>query len=186
MLVQAYSLLIPPQPAKVLELAAQLMTKDLRTVFDDPQDGKRQTVPFLFATTFAAGLAGSAALPNPTAAQVELGRTAAKRLKDEAKAYFVPANKPATTPDAEWAKTRTNADGTADHTLLVLTIYRAEAVMGKKPLLSAECKDIAEPAYRKALADYPSNSYASYKLAQAFQCQQKESPGKGLSGDLRI
>ena len=97
MLVQAYSMLNPPQPAKVLDLAAQLMSKDLRTVFDDPQDGKRQTVSFLFATPFAAGSAGSAALPNPTPAQVELGRTAAKRLKDEAKAYFVPANKPAAT-----------------------------------------------------------------------------------------
>ncbi len=178
MLVQAYSMLNPPQPAKVLDLAAQLMAKDLKTVFDDPQDGKRQSLSFLFATAVAAGSAGSAALPNPTPAQVELGRTAAKRLKDDAKAYFVPANKPAATPDADWTKTHANLDAAADHTLLVLTIFRAEAVMAKTPRVSAECKDIAEPAYRRALADYPDHSYVSYKLAQALQCQQKESPEK--------
>ena len=178
MLVQAYNQLIPPQPAKVLDLAAQLMSKDLKTVFDDPKDGKRQALSFLAATVGAAGLAGQPALPNPTAAQVELGRTAAKRLKDEAKAFFVPANKPPTTSDADWTKLHANLDAAADHTLLVLTIYRAEAVMAKKPVVSAECKDIAEPAYRRALADYPDHSYVSYKLAQAFQCQQKDSPEK--------
>jgi hypothetical protein len=178
MLVQAYSGLNPPQPAKVLDLAQQLMSKDLKIVFDDPQDGKRQALAFLFNATFAAGLAGSTALPNPTPAQVDLGRTAAKRLKDEAKAFFVPANKPPATPDADWTKTHANLDAAADHTLLVLTIFRAEATMLKTPRVSAECKDIAEPAYRKALADYPGNSYVSYKLAQALQCQQKESPDK--------
>jgi hypothetical protein len=182
MLVQAYSQLNPPQPAKVLDLASQLMSKDLKVVFDDPQDGKRQALSFLLAGTAAAGLAGQPLLPNPTAAQIDLGRSAAKRLKDEAKAYFVPANKPATTSDADWTKTRATLDAASDHTLLVLTIFRAEAVMvsvlAKKPGVSAECKDVAEPAYRRALADYPGNSYVSYKLAQALQCQQKESPEK--------
>jgi hypothetical protein len=182
MLALAYSQLNPPQPAKVLDLAGQLMSKDLKTVFDDPQDGKRQTVSFLLATAAAAGLAGQPVLASPTAAQVELGRTAAKRLKDEAKAYFVPANKPATISDAEWNTVHANSDATADHTLLVLTIYKAEAVMAavaaKKPGVSADCKDIAEPAYRRALTDYPNNSFVSYKLAQALQCQQKESPDK--------
>jgi len=178
MLVQAYSQLNPPQPAKVLDLAAQLMNKDLKTVFDDPQDGKRQALSFLVATAVAAGLAGQPALLNPTAAQVQLGRSAARQLKDDAKTFFVPANKPPTTSDADWTKTHANLDAAADHTLLVLTIYKADLAMAKKPLVAAECKDVAEPAYRKALADYPNNSYLSYKLAQAFQCQQKESPEK--------
>ena len=178
MLVQAYSMMNPPQPAKVLDLAGQLMSKDLKTVFDDPQDGKRQALSFLFATTVAAGAAGSAALPSPTAAQVELGRTAAKRLKIEGTAYFVAANKPAATSQVDWDKTHANLDAAADHTLLVLTIYQAEAVMAKNPRVPAECTGIAEPAYRRALADYPDHTYVSYKLAQALQCQQKDFPDK--------
>jgi len=182
MLVQAYGQLNPPQPVKVLDLASQLITKDPKIVFDDPQDGRRQALSFLLTTAVAAGLAGQPALPNPTAAQVALGRTAAQRLKDEAKTFFVPANKPATTSDVDWNTTHANLDAAADHTLLVLMIYKAEAVMAsvaaKKPGVSAECKDVAEPAYRQALAVYPNNSYVSYKLGQAFQCQQKESPDK--------
>ena len=178
MLVQAYGSLNPPQPAKVLDLASQLMVKDLKTVFDDPQDGKRQTLQFFFATATAAGYAGSAYLANPSAAQVELGRTAAQRLKEAAAAFFVAANKPAATSETDWSKTHATLDAAADHTLLVLTIYPAEAVTAKNPRVSAECRDIAEPAYRKALADYPDNSYVAYKLAQSLQCQQKDSPEK--------
>jgi len=178
MLIQAYGSLNPPQPAKVLDLASQLIVKDLKTVFDDPQDGKRQTLQFFFATATAAGLAGTQYLPNPTPAQVELGRTAAKRLKEEGVTFFAAANKPAAVADADWNKIHANTDAAADHTLLVLTIFPAEAVTAKNPRVSAECRDIAEPAYRKALADYPDNSYVSYKLAQTLQCQQKDSPEK--------
>jgi hypothetical protein len=178
MLVQAYGALNPPQPAKVLEYAAQLMAKDLKTVFDDPADGKRQTLQFFFATATAAAYAGTTLLPNPTAAQVELGQTAAKRLKEEGATFFAAANKPAAVAEADWAKSHANVDAAADHTLLVLTIYPAEAVTAKNPKVPAECRDIAEPAYRKALADYPDHAYVSYKLAQTLQCQQKDSPEK--------
>jgi hypothetical protein len=180
MLVQAYSQLNPPKPDKVLEYAGQLITKDLKTVFDDPRDGQRQILQFFYATTAAAGLAGSSFFPNPTPAEVELGRTAAKRLKEEAATFFVAANKPPATSDADWTKTRATLDQAADHTLLVLTIYPAEAVMapGNTARTPAQCKDVAEPAYRKALTEYPNNAYVSYKLAQALQCQQKESPEK--------
>jgi hypothetical protein len=179
MLVTAYSAMNPPQPAKVLEYAAILMAKDLKTVFDDPADGKRQTLQFYFAVTTAAATAGSSLLPNPTPAQVELGRTAAKQLKEAAAAFFVAANKPAATSETDWNKTHATLDAAADHTLLVLTIFQAEAVMAKTPKVPADCASIAEPAYKLALADHPDNAYVSYKLAQSMQCQQsKESPDK--------
>jgi hypothetical protein len=178
MLAQAYSQMNPPQPAKVLEYAAELMSKDLTTVFDDPRDGKGQALRFLYATVGAAGAAGTALLPNPTADQADLGWTAAQRLKAAAAEFFVPANKPAAVSDADWIKSRATMDAAADHTLLTLEIYQAEAVMAKKPQVSAECRDIAEPAYRRALADFPDRAYVSYKLAQAFVCQQRESPEK--------
>jgi len=178
MLVQAYNSLTPPQPAKVLDLASQLLTKDLKTVFDDPQQGKRLTLSFLYATSVAVGAVGSAAVPSPAPAQVELWRTAAKSLKEEAKAYFVAANKPAGASDADWAKAHATYDAVANHALLVLLIFPAEAAMAKSPRVPAECRDIAEPAYRRALTEFPEQTYVSYVLAQALQCQQKEFPAK--------
>jgi hypothetical protein len=178
MLVQAYAAMNPPQPAKVLELGGQLMTKDLKTVFDDPNEGKRLTVQFYFALTFAAGLAGTPALPNPTPEQVQLGNTAAMKLKEAAPEYITPANKPPNVSDADWGNILKQFNTSADHTRLVLEIYQAEAVLNKNPKVSEECKGIAEPAYRKALGDFPENTYLSYQLAKAMQCQQKESPEK--------
>lgn len=178
MLAEAYSHLNPPQPAKVLEYAAQLMSKDLKTVFDDPRDGKSQLLQFLYAVTGAAGTAGTSLFPNPTLEQGDLGWTAALQLKAAAAAYFAPANKPAATSDADWYKSRATMDAAADHTLLMLEIYQAEAVLAKKPQVSTECRDVAEPAYRRALEEHPDQAYVSYKLAQAFQCQQRESPEK--------
>jgi len=179
MLVDGTSKLNPPQPAKVLELGGQLMQKDLKTVYDDPKDGLRQIVGFYYSLTNAAGMAGSAALPTLTSTQVELGNTAAHKLKEAAAEYLTAANKPAAVSDDDWKKIHAQLDSAADHTRLVLEIYAAEAVMSKKPPLdSNDCKSVAEPAYRKALGDFPENSYLSYRLAQAMQCQQKDSQEK--------
>jgi len=178
MLAEAYSQLDPPQPAKVLEYAAQLMSKDLKTVFDDPRDGPAQLLRFLYAATGAAGAAGTALLPNPTPDQADAGWAAAQQLKTAAAAFFAPFNKPAATSPADWNKSRVQMEAAADRTLLVLEIYPAETVMKKNPRVSAECRDIAEPAYRRALADFPDRAYVSYRLALAFLCQQKESPEK--------
>jgi hypothetical protein len=180
MLAQAYGKLHPPQPAKVLEYAAQIMSKDLKAVFDDPRDGKTQLLQFLNATAGAAGAAGTALLPNPTADQADLGWAAAQQLKAAAAAFFAPGNKPAGTSEADWSKSRATMEATADRALLALEIYQAEAAMRGDPKVrvSAKCRDIAEPAYRRALADYPDQAYVSYKLALAFLCQQKESPEK--------
>ncbi len=172
MMVDATSKLNPPQPAKVLELGGQLMAKDLKTVFDDPNEGRKQTLSFYFELTNAAGMAGSPLLPNPTPAQVELGNTAAQKLKEAA------AEKLPGVSDADWNTIHAQLVAAADHTRLVLEIYQAEAVMSKKPPQPDECKNIAEPAYRKALADFPDNAYVSYRLAGTLTCQQKESPDK--------
>jgi len=184
MLVTAYNSVNPPTTAsvgKVLELGGQLMAKDLKTVFDDPAEGKRQMLTFYYAVTTAAGRAGTALLPQPNPTQVELGNTAAGKLKDLATDFFAAANKPAAISQTDWDKTKAQIVGAADHTRLVLEIYQAEAVMAKNPKVPDECKNIAEPSYRKALGDFPENAYVSYKLAQSLQCQQKDAPDKVFS-----
>jgi len=134
---------------------------------------------FYFALVHAAGMAGTQALLNPTPAQVELGNTATVKLREAAADYLTPANKPATVTDADWAKIKPGLDAAADHTKLVLEIYQAEAAMAKNPQVPDECKNIAEPAYRKALTDFPDNAYVSYKLAGALRCQyNKDAPDK--------
>jgi uncharacterized caspase-like protein len=176
MMVQAYSQVQPPNPVKVLELAGQLMARDLKTVFDDPKTAQGQTLQFFYAVANAAGTAGSVALPNPTAAQVELGWTAARWLKQQTPAYFAAANRPATTSEADWAKARAQIDESVDATSLALTVFPGLAVLRKNPKVPAECRDIAQPLFERALRDFPNNAFAAYQLGKALQCQQQVSP----------
>src|SRR4051794_8543896 len=104
MYMQAYSTMQPPQPAKVIEYGQQLMAKDLKTVFPDAAGG-RNILTVLFQVAWNA-----ATLPSPTAEQLALGEKAGKQLLDFAPKYFVPANKPATTSDAEWTAARTDIE----------------------------------------------------------------------------
>jgi len=173
MLALAYNRLTPPQPAKVLEYASEIVARDLKTVFDDTPSGAARALQFLYVTTGAAGM-----LPNPTAAQADTGWVAAQKLQAGAAAFFAPANKPASTSGADWDQQRATMVEAADHTLMMLEIYQAEAVLARRPQVPADCRDIAEPAYQRALVDFPLRAYVSYKLAQALQCQQAESPGK--------
>src|ERR1035437_2782913 len=98
--VQAYS--GANQPGKELDIAGQLLAKDLKTVFPDA----KQILTVLYLTCVSIQQA-----PNPTAEQTATGEKAAHALLDFVPAYFVAANKPAataTTPapsDADWTKT---------------------------------------------------------------------------------
>lgn len=165
MYMQEYAKLTPPNAAKVLEYGAQVMNKGLKNVFDDPKESPRQILNCLFLIAVNA-----AALPDLTPDQVELGKKAAQQLKDEAKAYFVPQNKPATTADAAWTQARTQLDSAADHTLLYLDILPANQAKAKGDCASAE------PMYVKALQDRPDNAYIAYQLANNMICLQKTQP----------
>ncbi len=165
MYMQEYAKLTPPNAAKVMEYGAQVMSKGLKNVFDDPKEAPRQILNCLFLITVNA-----AALTDATPDQVELGKKAAQQLKEEAKAYFIPENKPSTTADAAWQQARQQLDSAADHTLLALEILPANQAKAK-----GDCA-AAEPMYVKALQDRPDSAYIAYQLANNMICLQKTQP----------
>jgi len=165
MYMQEYAKLNPANAAKVVEYGQQVMSKGLKTVFDDPKEAPRQILNCLFLLTV-----NVSALPNPTPEQIELGKSAANQLKTEAKAFFVAANKPATTTDAAWNETAQQLNSAADHTLLYLDVLPANVAKNK-----GDCAG-AEPMYIKALQDRPDSAYIAYQLANNMVCLQKTQP----------
>lgn len=165
MYMQENAKLSPPNAAKVVEYGTQVMAKGLKNVFDDPKEAPRQILNCLFLITV-----NVAGLPNPTPEQIELGKTSAQQLKAEAKAYFVPENKPSTTADAAWTQARTQLDSAADHTMLYLDVLPANQAKAK-----GDCA-AAEPLYVKALQDRPDSAYIAYQLANNMVCLQKTQP----------
>jgi hypothetical protein len=165
MYMQEYAKLNPPNAAKVMEYGAQVMSKGLKSVFDDPKESPRQILNCLFLLSV-----NVAALPDPTPDQIALGKKAAQQLKDEAKAYFIPENKPSTTSEADWTKARGQLDGAADRTLLYLEVLPANQAKTK-----GDCA-AAEPMYIKALQDRPDSAYIAYQLANNMICLQKTQP----------
>lgn len=164
MYMQAYSTMKPPQPEKIVQYGSQLMNQDMKAIFND-KNGPLTIVKILYMVATNVTL-----LPNPTPEQIDLGKKAAQRLKDEANAYFTAANKPAGTSDADWAKAKNDLDSAADHTQLFLDVLPANQAMAKKDCAAAE------PMYVKALQDRPQSAYISYQLANAMLCLQKSQP----------
>ena len=165
MYMQEYAKLNPPNAQKVMEYGAQVISKGLKNVFDDPKEAPRQILNCLFLISVNAS-----ALTDPTPDQIDMGKKAAQQLKDEAKAYFVPANKPSGTADAAWDQARSQLDSAADHTLLYLEVLPANQAKAK-----GDCA-AAEPMYVKALQDRPNSAYIAYQLANNMICLQKTQP----------
>jgi hypothetical protein len=166
MYMQAYSTIQPPQPLKVLEYGQQLMAKDLNTVFPDAAGG-RNILTVLFQVAW-----NVAALPNPTPDQLALGEKAARQLLDFAPKYFVAANKPATTSDAEWTAARTDIEKRANIALAAISLAPANQALAKNDCATADA------LYTKALQQNPNNSAISYNLGRALSCEAKANPDK--------
>jgi hypothetical protein len=166
MYMQAYSTMQPPQPLKVIEYGQQLMSKDLKTEFPGPEGG-RNILTVLFQVAW-----NVAALPNPTPEQLALGEKAAKQLLEFAPTYFVPANKPATTSDAEWTAARADIEKRAKLALVAITLAPANQALAKNDCATADAM------YTKALGEYPDNAAVSYNLGRALSCEAKANPDK--------
>ncbi len=166
MYMQAYSTIQPPQPLKVIEYGQQLMAKDLNTVFPDAAGG-RNILTVLFQVAW-----NIAALPAPTAEQLALGEKAGKQLLDFAPKYFVPANKPAATSDAEWAAARADIEKRANIALAAISLAPANQALAK-----GDCA-AADAMYTKALQQNPNNASISYNLGRALSCEAKANPDK--------
>ncbi len=159
--IQAYS--GAKQPAKVLEIAQQLMQKDLATTFKDPR--------FILGSYYQSAIAITG-IPGPSADQVATAEKAAKALLAYAPTYFVAANKPAGTDDAAWTKARTDLESGPKAALMYIAVAPATAKMAAK-----DCAG-AEPLFIKALGDYPDNAYIAYNLGAAQNCLARAQPDK--------
>lgn len=142
------------QPAKVLDAASELLSKDLKTAFPDP----KQQLQILYPVTFnAAKIAASGSTATPTPEELATGEKAAHQLADFAASYFTAANKPAAASDADWAKARAQVEDVAKAALVTLAMYPGTEAMKANPKDPANCAK-AEPVFVKALQEYPDSA----------------------------
>jgi hypothetical protein len=158
------------QPGKELDIAGQLLARDLKSVFPDP----KQVLTVLYMTCVNIQKA-----PAPTAEQTATGEKAAHQLTDFVPTYFVAANKPKDTGDADWTKTGKDLTNMADATLRVIALRPGMDLLQK---YQAE-KDIkycepAEAALTKALQQFPDGAIIAYNLGRAELCQRAAKPEK--------
>ena len=113
--MQSYSRVKPPQPVKVMEYGAQLMSKDLKTALGDPES----ILVVLYLMTVNIGN-----IPNPTREIRAMGNRAARELLDFAPEFFAPGRKPSDTSDADWVKMRTEMEEVAKQALATTAMRR--------------------------------------------------------------
>jgi len=89
------------QWAKVLDEAGPLLSKDLKTVLNDPKTGPADQMRALYTATTAI-----AQVPNPTADEFAIATKAAQQLMDY-------DTKPAGASDADWAAARAQLQAAA-------------------------------------------------------------------------
>jgi hypothetical protein len=166
--VQAYS--GGNQPGKELDIAGQLLAKDLKTVFKDP----KQVLTVLYMTCVNIQKA-----PAATADQTAVGEKAAHELVDFVPAYFVAANKPAATSDADWTKTGTDLTTLANGTLRVIAMRPGMELLQKyRTEKDVKYCEPAEASLTKSLQQFPDAAIIAYNLASAALCQRAAKPEK--------
>jgi len=166
MYLDAYSKLQPPQPQKVVDYGRQLLAKDLDAAFPGAA-GKLQILNIYYQVAW-----NVATLPSPTPDQLALGEKAARQLLAAAPQYFVAANKPAPTSDADWTKAKEDIEKRARTALVAITLSPANQALAKN-----DCATAAD-LYTKALGEYPDNAAISYNLGRSFSCLAKADPNK--------
>jgi hypothetical protein len=168
--VQAYS--GANQPGKELAIAGQLLAKDLKSVFTDP----KQVLTVLYMTCVNIQKA-----PAPTADETAIGGKAAQALMDFVPTYFVAANKPKDTSDADWTKTGKDLTNLADGTLRIIAMRPGMDLLQKYQAQNKETIQYCEPAeaaLTKALQQFPDGAIIAYNLGRAEYCQRQAKPEK--------
>jgi hypothetical protein len=152
--VQAYA--ATNQPAKVLEAARSLLSKDLHELFKGPT-AQATIIRLLYSTTWA--ISQSA---NPTPDELAMGGKAARQLL----AYDEPL--PGLTPE-KWAEVRADMKEKAEAALFHIAMLPGVQAMARRP---PDCA-AAEAAYTAALAAYPDKAALAYELGRALNCEAK-------------
>jgi hypothetical protein len=166
MYLDAYSKMQPPQQQKVIEYGQQLMAKDLNAAFPDAA-GKLKMLNIYYQVAW-----NVATSPNATREQLALGEKAAKQLLEIAPQYFVAANKPAGTSDADWTKAKENIETRGKTALAAIALAPANQALAKNDCATAAA------LFTKALDQFPDNAAISYNLGRALSCQGKADPSK--------
>jgi hypothetical protein len=156
------------QPAKAVELAGQLMNRDLTKVFHDPKSGPQMVVKLLFTTVVAAQQ-----IPSPTPDQVATAEKAAHVLMDY-------NTKPEGASDADWAKAREQMQTAAKGALMYLALKPGADAMQRKDYAAAEA------AFQKAQQQYPNSGQIAYQLGASQLAQQATDPKKVSLGIYEI
>jgi hypothetical protein len=156
------------QPAKALDLAGQLMNRDLTKVFDDPKSGPQMVVKALFTTAVAAQQ-----VPSPTADQIATAEKAAHMLMDY-------NTKPEGASDADWAKAREQMQTAAKGALMYLSLKPGSDAMQRRDYAAAEA------AFQKAQQQYPDSGQIAYQLGASQVAQQATDPKKVPLGIYEI
>lgn len=164
--IQAYA--GAKQPDKALDVAGQLMNRDLTKVFDDPKSGPQMVVKVLFTAMSAAQQ-----IPNPTPEQLATADKAAHMLMEY-------NTKPEGASDADWAKARDQMQAAAKATLLYLAMKPGADAMAKKDYPTAEA------AFSKAQQAYPDSGQIAYQLGASEVAQQATNPNKVSMGIYEI
>jgi len=150
------------QFAKAVDVAGELMSKSLDTVFNDPKTGANDVVRVLFSVAVAIQQ-----VPNPTPEQLAIGEKAAKQLLEYDR-------KPAGVSDGDWATAKAQLQTAAKAALLSIAIIPGDLAMKKTP---PDCAAAAE-AYAKAAQQYPDQSFVAYNLGRAYNCLARATPAQ--------
>ena len=148
------------QWAKVLDEAGPLLSKDLKTVLNDPKTGPADQMRALYTATTAI-----AQVPNPTADEFAIATKAAQQLMDY-------DTKPAGASDADWAAARAQLQAAAKGALLYMAMKPGADAKQKKDWAAAEA------AFKTALTQYPDSSQVAYELGGSELAQQASNPAK--------
>ncbi len=179
MYLQAYAGMQPPQEAKVLEYGAQLMTRDIRAIFNGPAPadqlaGQPIRLAMVNVLLLVATHAASAAAPTPQ--QIEIGNRATRLLTEIAPHYFTAENRPEATTEPQWMEARSD---------LQARVASAGIALALKPGLAAqaakECP-AAEAAFSKAFFDHPDSGVIAYHVGSSLISCESEDPEKLARG----
>jgi hypothetical protein len=172
--IAAYNGVVPPQPAKVLEVGSALMARDLKKVFTDPKAGPQQILTVLYMMSV-----NLLKLPTPSPDQMAIGEKAARALQEFVPNFFTAANKPAGATDAAWTEGRTTMEKVAKDTLMYIATKPGADAMNRYTA-SKDVKECVtgEASYKKALEQFPDNAFIAYQLGRALRCQQTAGPEK--------
>ena len=173
--VLAYQKVAPPQPAKVLEDGAQLMSKDLNAIYAAPRlPNSSPACPSSCRDDYACIRWPS--MPPHCRTPRRISCRSATRPRTNSwncrPKYFTPENKPANQTDAVWTATRTEVESKAKTAMIAIALKPGLAAQAKK-----DCPGQVS-AFSKALSDYPDSGAVAYQLGVALITCERTNPEK--------